>query len=90
MGSCLTLGNELPEDTHADKERDYWEGAPRQRMAGNPGEPLCHMARNLGFYGDGISFWVVPGQSFWLKVLPGGTHIAQPRWIPVRRILGGW
>ena len=23
-------------------------------------------------------------------VLPGGTHMAQPRWIPVRRILGSW
>ena len=29
------------------------------------------MARSLGFYGDGISFWVVFGQSFGLTVLPG-------------------
>lgn len=28
------------------------------------------------------------GQSLWLRVPPGGTHIAQPRWLPVR-ILGG-
>ena len=25
----------------------------------------------------------------WWPVLPGGTRIAQPRWMPVRRILGG-
>ena len=41
------------------------------------------------FHGDGISFWVVLGQSFWLRVLPGGARIAQSRWLPARRILGG-
>ena len=29
------------------------------------------------------------GQSLWLRVLPGSVHITQPRWLPVRRILGG-
>ena len=47
------------------------------------------MARSLGFYGDGISFWVVFSQSFWLRVLPGGTCFIQPRWMPEKRILGG-
>ena len=47
------------------------------------------MARSLGFYGDGISFQVVSSQSFWFRVLPGGAHLVQPRWTPVRRILGG-
>ena len=47
------------------------------------------MARRFGFYGDGISFWVVSGQSFWLRVLAAGARIAQPRWMPERRILGG-
>ena len=47
------------------------------------------MACSLGFYGDGISFWVVLSQSFWLRVLPGGAHLVQPRWMPERRILGG-
>ena len=46
-------------------------------------------AHSLGFYGDGISFQVVSGQSFCLKVLPGGTHIVQSKWILTRRILGG-
>ena len=47
------------------------------------------MACNLGFYGDGISFQVVFSQSFWLRVLPGGARLVQPRWMPERRILGG-
>ena len=36
------------------------------------------------------TFRVVSSQSFRLRVLLGGERIAQPRWIPVRRILGGW
>ena len=69
-------------DTCADKAR-YFIGK------GNPGEQLCHMAFSLGFYADGISFWVVFSQSFWLRVLPGGARLVQPRWMPERRILGG-
>ena len=39
----------------------------------------------------GISFCVAFGPSFWLRVFPGGTHIAHPQWMLVRRILGsGW
>ena len=67
---------------HWQSKRLYWEGAP-------PGELLCHVARSLRFYGDEICFWVVFRQSFWLRVLPGGARIAQPRWMPERRILGG-
>ena len=55
---------------------------------GNPGELLCHVARSLGFGGDGISFWVVFGQSFLFRVFPGGAGIAQPRWMLLRGILG--
>ena len=47
------------------------------------------MACSLGFYGDRVSFQVVLGQSFLLRVLLGGAHIAQPRWLPEKRILGG-
>ena len=46
------------------------------------------MAHSLGFYGDGISFWVVFGRSFYFRVLPGGAQIAQPKWMLARRILG--
>ena len=31
---------------------------------GNPRELLRCVACSIGFYGDGISFWVVFGQSF--------------------------
>ena len=55
---------------------------------GNPGELLCCMARSLGFYGDGISFRVVFGQSFQFRVFPGGARITQPRWMLARGILG--
>ena len=70
--------------------RLYWDGAPGERAAGwgNPGG-LCHMARSLMFYGKGVHLWVVSGQTLWLRVLPAGAFIAQPRWIPERRILGG-
>ena len=72
-------------------KRFYWERAPGLRAAGwgDPGERLCHMARSLGFHGDGIRFRVVLSQSFWLRILPGVTRLVQPRWMPVRRILGG-
>ena len=43
------------------------------------------MARSLGFFGDGISFQVANHSD---SVLPGGTRIAQPRWMLARRILG--
>ena len=39
------------------------------------------MAPSLRFHGDGISFPVVFGQSFWLRVLPGGACIAWSRWM---------
>ena len=53
------------------------------------------MAGSLRFYGDEVSFWVVSGQSsclplVWFRVLPGGAHISQPRWIPTWGVLGGW
>ena len=68
------LGKGAQEESHRVKE---------------PGELLFHMAQGLKFYGDGISFWVVFSQAFWLRVLSGGARIVQPRWMPVRSILGG-
>ena len=47
------------------------------------------MAHGLRFYGDGISFPVVFGQCFLLRVLPGATPVAQSRWMSARSILGG-
>ena len=91
-GSCLTLGNELSNETHMLTkqepllERDAWVESKRAR---EPGELLCHVALSLGSDADGVSFRVVFGQSLWLRVLPGGAPIAQPRWMPVKRIQGG-
>ena len=46
------------------------------------------MTPSFGFYGDEIHFLVV-----WPIILTqgpaGGACIAQPRWMPARRILGG-
>ena len=39
-------------------------------------------------FGKGVSFPVVFGQSFLLRVLPIGSGIAQPRWV-LERTLGG-
>ena len=33
------------------------------RRVRKPGEPLCHLAGSLGFYGVRISFWVAFAQS---------------------------
>ena len=55
------------------------------RRVREPGELFCHTAHSLRFYGGGISFQVVFGQSLWLWLLPGDT---QSRWMPTRRILG--
>ena len=60
LGSCLTIRNELSEETHVlINKRFYWERAPGWRAGGygNPGELLCRMALSLGFYGDGLVSW---------------------------------
>ena len=67
MGSCLTLGNGLSEETHVLMKQETlvgkgtWEESHRVK---EPGELLYHVARGLRFYGDGIRFWVVLSQSF--------------------------
>ena len=38
----------------------------RAEGEGSPGELLCHVARSLGFHGDGICFSTVSGQSSFL------------------------
>ena len=89
-GACLTPRNELSKETHMRTEQETI-GKGRQgessRVKG-PGRLLCHVARSLRFYGDAISFWVVFGQSLWIRVLPSCRHIVQPRLMPARRILG--
>ena len=55
LGSCLTLGKELSEETRADKASDFIG-------KGHPGGE--REARSLGFCAHGVSFRVVFGQSF--------------------------
>ena len=80
-------------DTLADKVRDFiGKGRPggEQQVKGTRESCFATWLALSGFYGDGISFQIVSGQSFWLRVLPGGVYMFQPRWIPARKILGGW
>ena len=67
LGSCLTLRNELSEETHVLTMKEILLGKVTRGESSRVREPrrtaLC-MACSLGFYCDGISFWVVFGQSF--------------------------
>ena len=67
MGSCLTLRNELSKETHVLKKQETLLGRGPWAEHGRVREPrrtALPSACSLGFYGDGISFWVVSGQSF--------------------------
>ena len=58
---CLILKTKLFNETHALTKQgiSLGRGTQAESSRGNPGELLCHVARSLGFYGDGVSFWVV-------------------------------
>ena len=92
LGSCLTLGNELSEETHVLTKQEILLGKGTQvesRKVRKPRRTALPHGSQSGFYGDGFSFRVVFSQSFWLRVLPGGSRLVQPRWMSERRILGG-
>ena len=92
MGSCLTLGNELSKEIHeltkqeSLLERDAQVECSRVRQ---PRRTALHVAHSLGFYGDGLVSGLSLTNRYDSRVLPGGTCIVQPRWMPTRRILGG-
>ena len=91
MGSCLTLGNELSEETCAEKARDFiGKGHPGGEQEGKGTQENCSVTwlAVLGFMVLGL----VSGLSLADhsdSVLPGGARLVQPRWMPERRILGG-
>ena len=92
MGSCLTLGNELSEETHVLTKPEILLGKGTRvesRRGREPGRTSLPCGCCLGFYGDGISFRVVLSHSFWVSVLPGGAGLVLPKWMPERSILGG-
>ena len=91
VGPCLTLRNELSKETHVLTKQEILLGRGTQwRAEGKEprrtGLPHGSQSRVLWWWD---SFRVVFSQSFWFGVLPGGTGITQPRWMPARRILGG-
>ena len=70
MGSCLTLGIELSEETHVlTKQETLLEGT---RRVGEPRRTVLPLACSLRFYGDRISFCI----SFWPVTLTQG-----PSWV---------
>ena len=72
-------------------KRPHWEGAPGWRAGGwgNPGELLCTWHTVSGFMMMGlVSGFSLVNHSDSGSFL-GGTHMAQSRWMPARRILGG-
>ena len=82
VGSCLTLRNELSKETHVPTKQETLLGRSiwvKSSMAGESRRTALPHAHSLGFYGNGIRFWVVFGQSFWLRVLPGGTRIGSAK-----------
>ena len=90
MGSCLTLGKELSEETSADKTRDFiGKGHPGGEQEGKGTQENCPAAwlAVLGFMVMGlVSGWSLANHSN--SVFPGGARITQPRWKLARGILG--
>ena len=66
LGCCLTLRKELSEETWLTKQEILLgKGTRVENSRGRePRRTALPVARSLGFYGDGISFWVVFRQSF--------------------------
>ena len=92
VGSCLTLGDVLPEETHAltKEETSLGRGARvESRRVREPRRTALPPGSQSGVLWPWDSFpgcfWPITG----LRVLPGGAHADQPRWTPARRILGG-
>ena len=91
-GSHLTLRNELSEETQSLTKQETLLGMDAQaeaRVVREPRRIALPCDSQAGIYVDGISFQIVFGWSFWLRVLSGGALIAQPRWMSTRRLLGG-
>ena len=94
LGFCLTLGNGLSKEAHVLTKQEILLGKGTWVESSRVREPrrtaLWHGLQSLfGFYGDGISFQVILSHLFWLKVIPDGASLVQPRWMPEWRILGG-
>ena len=83
-------------DTGDDKAREFiGKGCPggEQRVR-EPRRPALPHGLQSWVRDNGVSAWlslILLGPClFWLRVLPGGKYISQPRCTPVQRILGDW
>ena len=90
-GLCLMVRNKLFKETHVMTKQEIllrrgaWAESSREK---EPRTTLPQWLAVSGFYGDGISFWVVSRQSFCLRVLPGGALTSsQARRMPKSWIL---
>ena len=65
-GTYLTRGNEWSEETHVLTKPEILSGRGVQAESGRVRVPrrTALPRGSSGFYGDGISFWVIFGQSF--------------------------
>ena len=65
VGSCLTLRNKLSEETHVLTTQEALLGRGAQAESRRVREPRrTALPHGSQFYGDGVSFRVVSGQSF--------------------------
>ena len=69
MGSCLTLGIELSEETHMLTKQETLMG--ENRRVGEPRRTDLLLVCSLRFYCDGISFHI----SFWPVTLTQGPFL---------------
>ena len=81
LGSCLTLGNELSEETHADKARDFiGKGHPGGEQEGEGTQENCSAAwlEVLGFMVMGlVSGWSLANHSSSDSFLVAHTSLSQ-------------
>ena len=67
VSSCLTLRNELSKETHVLTKQEILSGKGTRGESSRVRKPRrrsCATWSQSRVYGDGISFWVVFGQSF--------------------------
>ena len=90
LDSCLTLRNELSEETHVLTKQETVLGMGTWVESSRVREPRrTALPHGLQSYGDGIIFQDVLANHSDSRVLFGGARLVWPRWMPERRILGG-
>ena len=73
-GFLSNTWNELSEETHVLTKQEILLGRDVQTETCRVREPRrTALTCSFLFYVNGISFWVIFSQSFWLIVLPGGS-----------------